>query len=176
MTLSFSGFRGVLGSRSAFSQLWDVPGGSRGKSGEIPRNKKENITRITKCLGFRGCEPWVNTVLFWAECFLKGRRLQPSRVFRTARCPRFQVSCPKGPFHTKNAIVMEVVVFCYRGSILLSMPIRCTFSQENNIQITIEVVNCYRCSDLLPVVFFSTAGSFGVSKPGESIIGPRPSS
>ena len=29
---------------------------------------------------------------------------------------------PKGPFHTKNAIDMEIVVFCYRGSSLLSIP------------------------------------------------------
>ena len=37
---------------------------------------------------------------------------------------------PKGPFHTKNAIAMEIVVFCYCDSILLSLPIRCHFSQE----------------------------------------------
>ena len=31
---------------------------------------------------------------------------------------------PKGrPFHTKNVIVMKIVVFCYRGSILLSYRI-----------------------------------------------------
>ena len=35
---------------------------------------------------------------------------------------------PKGPFRTKNAIAMEIVVFCYCGSILLSVPIRCHFS------------------------------------------------
>ena len=37
---------------------------------------------------------------------------------------------PKGPFRTKNAIAMEIVVFCYRCSLLLSAPIRCHFSQE----------------------------------------------
>ena len=37
---------------------------------------------------------------------------------------------PKGPFRTKNAIAMEIVVFYYRGSNLLSVPIRCHFFQE----------------------------------------------
>ena len=39
---------------------------------------------------------------------------------------------PKGLFRTKNAIAMEIVVFCHRGSIrlLLSVPIRCHFFQE----------------------------------------------
>ena len=48
---------------------------------------------------------------------------------------------PKGPFRTKNAIAMEIVVFCYRGSLLLSLPIRCHFPRKNSIQITIAVVN-----------------------------------
>ena len=56
---------------------------------------------------------------------------------------------PKGPFRTKNAIAMEIVVFCYRGSILLSALIRCHSSQENSIQITTAVVNYYRGSELL---------------------------
>ena len=37
---------------------------------------------------------------------------------------------PKGPFGTKNAIARKIVVKYYRGSILLSVPIRCHFSQE----------------------------------------------
>ena len=56
---------------------------------------------------------------------------------------------PKGPFRTKNAIAMEIVVVCYRGSILLSVPIRCHFAQEKNIQTTIGVVNYYHGSESL---------------------------
>ena len=63
-------------------------------------------------------------------------------------------------FPNKNAIAMEIVVFCYRGSILLSVPIRCHFPQENSIQITIAVANYYHCSDLLPLVFSGAAGGF----------------
>ena len=37
---------------------------------------------------------------------------------------------PKGPFHTKNAMALETVVFCYCRSVLLCMPICCHFSQE----------------------------------------------
>ena len=44
---------------------------------------------------------------------------------------------------------MEIVVFCYRGSILLSVPIRYHFPRKNSIQITIPVVNYYRGSELL---------------------------
>ena len=50
---------------------------------------------------------------------------------------------PKGPFRTKNAIAMEIVVFCYRGSLLLSVLIRCHFSQEK------QHPNYYRGSELL---------------------------
>ena len=57
---------------------------------------------------------------------------------------------PKGPFRTKNAIAMEIVVFCYRRCILLSLPICCRFSPgKNSIQITIAVVNYYGSSKLL---------------------------
>ena len=35
---------------------------------------------------------------------------------------------PKRPFCTKNAIAMEIVVFCYCGSVLLFVPTRCHFS------------------------------------------------
>ena len=56
---------------------------------------------------------------------------------------------PKGAFRTKNDIAMEIVVLYYRGSILLSVPIRFHFPQENSIQITIAVVNYYRGSKLL---------------------------
>ena len=43
---------------------------------------------------------------------------------------------------------MEIVVFCYGGSILLSVPIRCHFPpKENSIQINMAVVNYYRGSD-----------------------------
>ena len=35
----------------------------------------------------------------------------------------------EGPFRTKDAIATEIVVFCYCRSILLSMPMRCAFSQ-----------------------------------------------
>ena len=35
---------------------------------------------------------------------------------------------PKGPFRTKNATALKIVVKYYRGSILLSVPIRCHFS------------------------------------------------
>ena len=70
---------------------------------------------------------------------------------------------PKGPFHTKNAIAMEIVVFCYRGSILLSVPIRCHFSQEKRRPkwTTIAVANYYRGSDLLPIVFLVRLGPLG---------------
>ena len=37
---------------------------------------------------------------------------------------------PKGPFGTKNAIALKIVVKDYRGSIVLSVPIRRHFSQE----------------------------------------------
>ena len=50
---------------------------------------------------------------------------------------------PKGPFRTKNAIAMEIVVFCYRSSVLLSVPIRCRFSQEK------QHPDYYRGSELL---------------------------
>ena len=56
---------------------------------------------------------------------------------------------PKGPFGTKNAIALKIVVKHYRGSIVLSVPIRCHFSQENSIRIAIAVVNYYRGSELL---------------------------
>ena len=75
---------------------------------------------------------------------------------------------PKGPFGTKNAIALRIVVKYYRGSILLSVPIRCHFSQENSISellpplwITIAVANYCHGSDLLRRSVFSTAGSFG---------------
>ena len=35
---------------------------------------------------------------------------------------------PKGPFRTKNAIALKIIVKYYCGSILLSLPIRCHFS------------------------------------------------
>ena len=50
---------------------------------------------------------------------------------------------PKGPFRTKNAIVLKTVVKYYRGSVLLSVPIRCHFSQEK------KHPNYYRSSELL---------------------------
>ena len=61
---------------------------------------------------------------------------------------------------------MEIVVFCYRGSILLSMPIRCHFSQEKCLhpnydgsrEYDISVANYYRRKDLLPVAFFISQG------------------
>ena len=57
---------------------------------------------------------------------------------------------PKGPFGTKNAIALRIVVKYYRGSILLSVPICCHFSQKKkSIRITIAVVNYYRGSELL---------------------------
>ena len=37
---------------------------------------------------------------------------------------------PKGPFRTKNAIAMEIVVFCYRGSILLSYRFAAIFPRK----------------------------------------------
>ena len=53
---------------------------------------------------------------------------------------------PKGPFRTKNVIAMETRspwwLFCYRGRILLSVPIRCHISQEK------QHPNCYRGSEL----------------------------
>ena len=62
---------------------------------------------------------------------------------------------PKGPFRTKNDIAMEIVVFCYRGSILQSVPIRCHFSQGK------QHPNYQRGSELLGgrfVFFFSGRG------------------
>ena len=47
------------------------------------------------------------------------------------------------PFRTKNAIALKIVVKYYRGSILLSLPIRCHFSQEK------KHPNYYRGSELL---------------------------
>ena len=44
----------------------------------------------------------------------------------------FEFKKPKEPFRTKIAIAMESVVLCYRGSTLLSVPIRCHVSQEKN--------------------------------------------
>ena len=44
---------------------------------------------------------------------------------------------------------MEIVVFCYRGRILLAVPFAVIFPRKNNIQITIAVVNYYRGSELL---------------------------
>ena len=46
----------------------------------------------------------------------------------------------KGPFRSKNAIAMEVVVFCYRGSILLSVPTSCHFSQAPKRVVSKRVV------------------------------------
>ena len=66
----------------------------------------------------------------------KGAFRLPGATWDHFRC------MPKGPFHTKNAIAAEIVVFCYRGSISLSVPIR-------YVQITIAVVNHYRGSKLL---------------------------
>ena len=62
-----------------------------------------------------------------------------------------RTSPPKGPFRTKNAIALKILVFCYRGSILLSVPICCRFffPRKNSIRITIAVVNYYRGSELL---------------------------
>ena len=51
-----------------------------------------------------------------------------TRVFKAQCC--VYCSLPKGPFRTKNAIALKSVVKYYRGSILLSVPIRCRFSQE----------------------------------------------
>ena len=58
---------------------------------------------------------------------------------------------PKGPFRTKNAIAMEIIMFCYHHSILLSMPIRCAIFKENSIQTTIAVVNYYRLGKFIAV-------------------------
>ena len=45
------------------------------------------------------------------------------------RCACVKLSTkPKGPFGTKTAIALRIVVKYYRGSILLSIPIRCHFS------------------------------------------------
>ena len=65
---------------------------------------------------------------------------------------------------------MEIVVFCYRGSILLSVPIRCPFCQEKQHRnwITIAVVNYYRGSDLLPVVFLVSEGPLGLGAAKET--------
>ena len=48
---------------------------------------------------------------------------------------------PKGPFHTKNAIAMEIVVFATAVVFFLSVPGGC--------EITRAVVNYYRGSELL---------------------------
>ena len=37
---------------------------------------------------------------------------------------------PKGPFRTKNAIALKIVVKYYRGSIFPSVPVGCHFAQE----------------------------------------------
>ena len=50
---------------------------------------------------------------------------------------------PKGPFRTKNAMALKIVVKYYRSSILLSLPIRCHLSQEK------KHPNYYRGSELL---------------------------
>ena len=71
---------------------------------------------------------------------------------------------------TKNAIAMESVVFCYRGSILPSVPIRCHCPQEEQHPSCyrgselLSVANCYRRSDLLPVVFLVSQGPLGRPK------------
>ena len=59
---------------------------------------------------------------------------------------------------------MEMVVF-FCGSILQSVPICCHFLRKNNIQLTIAVANCYRRSDLLPVVFSVPKGPLGLETP-----------
>ena len=71
---------------------------------------------------------------------------------------------PKGPFRTKNAIAMEIVAFCCRGSLSLSVPIRCHFPRKNRIQITIAVVNYYRGSKILSPQWFTTRSVFLVPK------------
>ena len=68
---------------------------------------------------------------------------------------------PKGPFHTKNAIVMKIIVFYYCGSILLSVPIYCHSPRKSSIKIAIAVANYYRRSDLLSVVFLVSQGRLG---------------
>ena len=75
--------------------------------------------------------------------------------------PEKSPQIPKGPFCTKNAIAMEMVVFCYRGSISLSIPMRCHISQDSSIQITIAVATYYPRSDLLPVAFLVAQGPLG---------------
>ena len=37
----------------------------------------------------------------------------------------------KGPFRTKNIAALESVLFCYRRSLLLSVPLSAPFPQKN---------------------------------------------
>ena len=56
---------------------------------------------------------------------------------------------PKGPFRTKNAISMEIVVFCYRVVFHYLYRFAVIFPRKNSIEITLAVVNYYRSSELL---------------------------
>ena len=87
----------------------------------LQKPRKTGGSRVQR-VGFRGC-------------FLSRSDFFELRLRSLAICD-FEVAAirvtkhtilPKGPFDTKNATVPETVVFCYRGSILLSILIRCRF-------------------------------------------------
>ena len=75
----------------------------------------------------------------------KSSRKIPGKILQKLydKNPRHISAEGLGQFRTKNAIALKIVVKYYRGSILLSVPIRCHFSQEK------EHPNCYRDSELL---------------------------
>ena len=86
------------------------------------------------------------SLLFWISLPFS---LQGISLLFGAFFASFPGNLPKGPFGTKNAIALRIVVKYYRGSLLLSVPIRCHFPRKNSLRITIAVVNYYRGSELL---------------------------
>ena len=98
---------------------------------EIPNKSHVNIT-LTIPRGER-----------FAERIFRIRLSLRNETFGANVSRPFGPKMPKGPFRTKNAIAMEIVVFCYRGSVLLSAPIRCHLNQEK------QYPNYYCGSELL---------------------------
>ena len=75
---------------------------------------------------------------------------------------------PKGPFRTKNAMAPKTVVFYYRRSVVLCMPICCHFPKDNSIARPFAAASQYGRSDLLSVVFLLWRGPSVSHKPHPS--------